>query len=439
MSIPSALSTTKTVAVLGASFGGFKAARLVAEGLPSDWKVVAIDRNSHFINPYVLPRFGVLSGHEEKAFIPYDRIFHPFDPAAPPPSPPSRHVLLHGEVTALTPHTVTVSPLGADAGSQLVIPFDYAVYALGSQLPAPINFWGLPPISSRSKGAAGDADVPAFSGLKEQGISWLRRQQREVEASESILIVGGGALGIQYATDIASLYPNKRVTLLHSRNRLLPRYTEEMHNEILRALRELNVEVILGERLDKESLKTPGTVRTLSGRELAADLLLLCTGQAPNTHLLQAMDARTVSPKDGLAHILRTMQLGVLPPADGPGPNDAGGKAESTPYPHIFVVGDAADAFGAINAGRTAAQQGNVAAANVLRLVQRDEQAAGPGEELVEYAPGPPAIKVSLGMTKVVVENDGKVLTRDNGVPDLHAPSMRRLFGYTVDEEGGKL
>jgi hypothetical protein len=55
------------------------------------------------------------------------------------------------------------------------------------------------------------------------------------------------------------------------------------HDAALQGLQELNVRVILGERLDFESLQqAPGTkrssepriVRTLSGQEISADLLV---------------------------------------------------------------------------------------------------------------------------------------------------------------------
>ena len=37
----------KTVVVLGASYGGARAARLLSQSLPEGWRVVVIDRNSH--------------------------------------------------------------------------------------------------------------------------------------------------------------------------------------------------------------------------------------------------------------------------------------------------------------------------------------------------------------------------------------------------------
>lgn len=40
-------SSAKTVVVLGASYGGARAARLLALSLPAGWRLVVIDRNSH--------------------------------------------------------------------------------------------------------------------------------------------------------------------------------------------------------------------------------------------------------------------------------------------------------------------------------------------------------------------------------------------------------
>ena len=86
---------------------------------------------------------------------------------------------------------------------------------------------------------------------------------------------------------------------------------------------------------------------------------------------------------------------------------------------HVFAVGDAADAFGAVNAGHNAFFQGEVAARNVVRLVKAAERAAAAeseaegkgvdGEEededltLEKYNPGPPAIKVSLGLVSLPI------------------------------------
>ncbi|KAF8054707.1 hypothetical protein FPV67DRAFT_1550966 [Lyophyllum atratum] len=460
---------TKTVVVLGAAYGGTRSAQVLAAGVPTDWRVLLIDRNSHTNHIYIFPRLAVLPGHEHKAFIANTKIFLTEEP-------PLLHRRLQATVTSISQKSLTLSQAFPEHGLPTeTVPFDYLIYALGSHLPAPLNLWetdsaGKPVPPKPTKGR----HLPVYNGTKSEGITWMQEHQKIVEEAPSVLVVGGGALGIQFATDIATIHPMKNVTLLHSRKRLLPRFDEEMHGEILSTMNTLdNVDIILGERLDLSSVdEEPGktndrgqrVVRTVTGREIAADLILLCTGQTPNTGLLKELDPATVNPADSLAHVLRTMQLGVLPSSqtstrdietalkqvslsDSTGTSSSSNPPpanetieepveDSTPYPNIFVVGDAADAFGAIPAGHNAYYQGEVAARNVIRLIKRSSDGIHePAEPLERYTPGPPAIKVTLGLGKSVFQSQG-VIGRKEGEPDdLNAASMWPMFGIVITDE----
>ncbi|KAJ6511015.1 hypothetical protein C8R45DRAFT_814405 [Mycena sanguinolenta] len=445
----------KTVVVLGGSYGGARAAQIIAAGLPDGWRLVLIDRNSHVNHVYILPRLAVLPGHEHKAFIPYTNIFHG-----------SPGTFIQTQVQSLSTNTITLSRALPEHGiPSTKLHFDYAVYALGSHLPPPLNLWHATPDGKPSNL---DAESSAYGGTKRESIAWLKGKQRVIEDAGSVLVVGGGALGIQFATDIAAIYPGKRVTLLHSRARLLPRFDSAMHCEILQALESANVDVILGERLDLASAPCTATdptdphapatsagtgvntVRTTSGRVIDADLVLLCTGQRPNTELLHAMDARVVDPGTKLARVLRTMQLAPMPVTSA-------SSTETTPYPHIFVIGDAADAFGAIPAGHNAYYQAEVAARNVLRLIASSDNAPSAGtrtgagverdqavepdgdegdDELERYEPREPAIKVSLGLKKTVYQVNGLVGVGAEKRDDLNAAAMWSYFGSPVREGG---
>ncbi|RDB21672.1 Apoptosis-inducing factor B [Hypsizygus marmoreus] len=495
--------STKTVVVLGSAYGGARAAQLLAAGIPKEWRILLIDRNSHTNNAYILPRLSVLPGHEHKAFIPNTKVFMT-------DQPPELHRRLQAHITSFSQKSLTLSQAFPEHGLPTqTVDFDFAIYALGSQLPAPLNLWGTDasgnPIPRKpSKGR----QLPIYRGLKTEGIAWLQAHQKLIEESPSVLVVGGGALGIQFATDIATVHPTKPVTLLHSRDRLLPRFDEGMHVGIIQALESIsNVDVILGERLDLSSVdEKPGKtnergqriVRTVKGREIAADLILLCTGQSPNTELLREMDPSTVNPGDRLAHVLRTMQLGVLPPqdipttekpsrpvgvvvqenqtahepvspestselasavekialADAEASNDNGeGTSPSsnddtqpeevaveeplakTPYPNIFVIGDAADAFGAIPAGHNAYYQAEIAARNVLHLIKRAEGVEGLEEPLERYQPGLPAIKVSLGLGKSIYQSRGQIGHVSNVPDDLQAASLWPFFGIIITND----
>ncbi|KAJ2920509.1 hypothetical protein H1R20_g16586, partial [Candolleomyces eurysporus] len=214
---------TKTVVVLGAAYGGAKAAQVLAGGLPEDWKVIVIDRNSHANHVYVMPRFAVLPGHEYKAFIPYTNVFHEDEKQKP------THIVLKTQVVRLRPHYVTISEPHPELGIPTAeIAFDYAIYALGAHLPAPLDLWGRDP---RASVKAVDHKPWVYNGFKTDGTLWLKERQKVIEASPTVLVVGGGALGIQFATDIKAVYPEKQVTLLHSRLQLLPKFDQAMHDE----------------------------------------------------------------------------------------------------------------------------------------------------------------------------------------------------------------
>ncbi|KAF5339311.1 hypothetical protein D9611_009916 [Ephemerocybe angulata] len=437
----SLVARRKTAVVLGLAYGGAKAAKVLAAGLPADWRLIAIDRNSHMNHVYVMPRFAVLPGHEYKAFIPNTNVFGEGDTRKP------NHITLKTTVTSIQPTHITVSDAFPELGiHSKEIAFDYAIYALGANLPAPLDLWGKDP---REAVKPGDEKVWTYNGTKSDGIAWLQERQKAIEAAPTVLVVGGGALGIQFATDIKAIYPEKEVTLLHSRKQLLPRFDREMHDEIRKTMELQEIDLILGERLDlstvdeeKKVVNAQGqrVVRTEKGREIAADLLLLCTGQRANTKMLEEMDAATINPENGRAFIQRTMQLTTSPPIDSltttfdksvsvsnGAPGDSGNG--SSTYTNIFVAGDAADAFGAIQAGHTAWGQAIVAANNVVTLVTK------PGEELEEYTSGIPSIKVSLGITKSVYHSRGTFGIKDDGVADLRAASMWGVYEAKAESD----
>ncbi|KAG6335014.1 hypothetical protein ID866_4072 [Astraeus odoratus] len=502
-------NTPRTVAVLGASYGGFRAAQVLAAGLPEGWRVVVLERNSR----------------------------------------------IHGTITSLRADHVTyiphATPTAQSANSPQVEPcklrFDYAIYALGSHLPAPIDLWEYR--STPDKKIVNVVPRPAYTGMKLEGIACLRDRQKRIEDARSVLILLFPTR-TEFASDIAALYPRKRVTLLHSRSQLLPRFDPALGDEILSSLQDLGVRVIRGERLDLASLASAEAsrdvahVRTTTGRKIDAHLVLLCTGQLPNTTLMREMDERAVGP-GGLVRVTKEMQVLVEPcgddvtdgdgrgldntaladrggdtnatatltcpdqaddnhsgpalssprtfcdvaPSEPPSPTETlaevgtgtytrvrphmrrsalssetlvaldeygcakikgDGENRKTVYPHIFAVGDAADAFGAHKAGHCAYYQAEVAARNIVRLVKRDERARqavddateacaeGDAEvegkmdddddELEEYAPGPSMIKVSLGLTRAAYEVAGVVGTKDE-TEDLNPAATWASWG----------
>ncbi|KAG9099187.1 hypothetical protein FS749_001892 [Ceratobasidium sp. UAMH 11750] len=340
----------------------------------------------------------------------------------------SGHELVHAHVTRIEKNRVFYTPISSNAVSsvEFSVGYDYLIYALGSHLPSPINVWADPvPVHGQP-----ESDLPKINrhGDKPEGTSWLRAAQARVKEAHSVLVVGGGALGVQFASDAAALYPQKDITLVHSGARLLPRFGEWMHNAAMEGLKELGVSVLLSSRVDLASAKDHDGKRTLqiiNGRRVGAELVLLCTGQRPNTSLLARLSPASVSPQTGLVNVSRSMQLGP-----GVDTSHIGEPEPVSPMSHIFVIGDAADAFGALNAGHTAWVQAEIAARNVGRLVRAEDEA------LERYVAPPHAIKVSLGLDRAIYQSRGEYGRRgpDECALDLNTSSMWTRRGLSTDD-----
>lgn len=342
---------------------------------------------------YVFPRFSVLPVHARRALVPLENAVHGARVAPGPDIIPKgvgavaeahndddngrQHELVRGLVTAITGTSVTFAlpidgefPADMSAAQTRTVAFEYAVYALGGVLSAPSDAWG---------GGKDGRDVVPGRGGKAGAVAFLNCINDKIRAAQRVLVVGGGALGIQFASDIKAANPGKEVTLLHSRERVLPLYHEATHDAVLDRLGQLGVRTVLGERvvswpdrpLDVDGLDK--VVITNKGSRLTADLVLVCTGSKPNTSLFAGVDATAITP-NGLIHVERTLQV----------PNNS-----------WFAIGDAADAEG-IFAGHESYAQGSCAARNILRLIEVREGRVATALE--EYKAGPARIKVSLGI-----------------------------------------
>ncbi|KAF8758419.1 Kynurenine 3-monooxygenase [Rhizoctonia solani] len=404
-------ATTRTVVVLGASYAGHRAVQILLQVLPADWKIIVIDRNTHFNHLYAFPRMAVIEGHEYKAFIPYTNIFKILNLEARRLDEPrsSGHQLIHAHVTRIDAHKVYYSPIPTSSAGEQSVDFDYMVYALGSHLPSPINVWADPvPIHGQP-----ESDLPKSNrhGNKPEGTNWLCAAQARLKEANSVLVIGGGALGVQFASDAASLYPRKTLPLFIREPNCFP---------AMEGLKELGVSVLLSSRVDLNSAEDHDgkrTLKTVDGRRIGAELVLMCTGQRPNTSLLSNVSSSSVDPRTGLVSVLRSLQL-------GPG---SGSTSAQSPLPHIFVIGDAADAFGALNAGHTAWTQralslkAEIASRNIGRLI------TGSGEELERYEAPPHSIKVTLGLDQAIFQSKGQFGKKqgpEECALDLNTPSM---------------
>lgn len=134
----------------------------------------------------------------------------------------------------------------------------------------------------------------------------------------SLLILGGGVIGVEMATAFSALKTN--VTIVEAMDRLLPQMDKELGQSVQMNLRKAGVKVITGTRLETVVQQADDMLlSTLSdGQEIAAQYVLLSIGRVPNTDGLFA-DGFSLSQERGRIVVDEAFQTSV---------------------PHVYAIGD---------------------------------------------------------------------------------------------------
>ncbi|KAF7554359.1 hypothetical protein G7Z17_g2963 [Cylindrodendrum hubeiense] len=385
----------KNVVVLGGSYVGLGAVKELTAALPKTHRVLLVEPHSHFHHLFAFPRFAILPNHEHKAFIPYSGAFASA-------SDPSQHAVIRAKAISLTADHVV---LDRDWQGSNKVPFEYVVVTTGTRLPAPGSM---------------EHDEKPLS------IDYFKTYQQGVKNAKAIVIVGGGAVGVQMATDLKEIYPEKSVTLVHSRDRLMPLYHPKMDQIIRDRFTELGVNVLTGTRAVVPSGGFPndGTdfeLELKDGRKVPTDLVITATGQIPNNQFLKTLDpspdSSLTNPANGFIKVLPTLQF------------------KDPKYPKFFAAGDIADS-GAHKAARPGMGQARVVSDNILALI-----AGGKPSEEINVTP--PAIHLTLGLTKNMIfrnpdtksgATEPVITMRDDGEADMGIGRVWERRGVKVNK-----
>ncbi|KAH8194135.1 hypothetical protein TruAng_011694 [Truncatella angustata] len=377
----------KNVVVLGGSFAGVQLVKQLAGLLPTGYKVVLIEKNSHLNYSFAFPRFSVLTEHEHQAFIPYDGLARG--------TPAGIYTRVQDTAIELTENQVLLS-----SGEK--IDYAYLAIATGSSQPLPVQV------------VATNIDDACHE---------LQGVQQAIKENHRVAIIGGGAVGVQLASDIKDFYPDKDVTLIHSHDRLLSHFGKRLGDYALVALQdELKVRVLLNERPKAPAVGNMAKSDTLTfsdGRKEQFDLIIVCTGQRPNSSILASLHPSAISTENSRILVQPTLQ--VLTP-DQPDCNTT-----------IFAFGDVADHVGPRMA-RAGWMQSGLVLENILSMIQgqKPQRTYKPNYFLEG------AIKLTLGKTHNVIyanEADGSdvmVPARNNRL-DLGIEMAWKQFGVGAD------
>ena len=160
----------------------------------------------------------------------------------------------------------------------------------------------------------------------------------ESRVPRTMTVVGGGVIGVEYASMFGAL--GTKVTVVDQRDRVLSFLDNEIGEAFQYLLRRNNVTFRLREKVDAvEALKGRGArLKLASGKEIVSETVLYATGRQGDTANLGLKTTGLETDKRGRIKV---------------------DDAYRTAVPHIFAVGDCA---GGAGLAATAMEQGRIAA-----------------------------------------------------------------------------
>ncbi len=128
--------------------------------------------------------------------------------------------------------------------------------------------------------------IPPIEGLKGNRFAVTSEELlRQMRLPERLAIIGGGYIGVEFASIYAHF--GSRVTVIQNDNRFLPREDEEIARAVRESLESRGVEILTGaevrsvlEQKDKAAVTITMEAET---RSILADTVLVATGRKPNT------------------------------------------------------------------------------------------------------------------------------------------------------------
>lgn len=193
---------------------------------------------------------------------------------------------------------------------------------------------------------SGPIDLPdSGADLCQFASQWRER----FKAAPDIVIVGGGAVGVELSGEIRDEYPDKQITIVHSQDNLLnSTYPAKYRNYVAAGVTARKVNLLLNEFVVKFPPLGSGELVFKSGRKLNAGLVVLASGPKPNTDFIGKSLGPEVLTDTKLVKVEKTLQL--------------------SSHPAIFAVGDILNWKEQKQAAK-ANGHGPVVVANVLNLL----------------------------------------------------------------------
>ena len=239
---------------------------------------------------------------------------------------------LRHEVLKVDPSAKTVRVRDLDSGREFEDRWDRLMIAVGCRSAAP-------PVPGY--------DLPAVFSLRSMEDGMLLREVARLPGIRHVVIVGGGAIGVEMAEALTRL--EKRVTLLEGAERLLRPFEPEFSELAAQELEKNGVTVKLRTRLQAIEEKGDRRVVRTEGEEISCDLVLMAAGIRPETAFLKDTGIRLA--RNGAILVDREMR---------------------TSLPDVYAAGDCATCYHRVleedyylALGTVANKTGRIAGANL--------------------------------------------------------------------------
>ncbi len=167
---------------------------------------------------------------------------------------------------------------------------------------------------------------------------------RADELPESVVIVGGGYIGCEFAAIYGAL--GAKVTIVEMMDTLLPGLDNDCTREVTKGLKKLGVTVHTGTTVEDAAVGDASVLARLSnGKEATAERMLVCVGRRPDHSGLAIGNAGIEAAERGAITVNEHMQ---------------------TNLPHVYAIGDVT---GRAMLAHMASHEGLVAAAHATGTI----------------------------------------------------------------------
>ncbi len=273
------------VVVVGGGYGGIT----VAKGLDPVADVILVEQKDQFVHHAAALRAAVDDVWGNTIFMPYSYLL-------------DRGEVIQGTVSKIEGTTVHIY-------GQEPIEADYVVIATGSSYPFPAKH------------------VSSHNSVAKARIEQLHDN---LQSAKSVLLVGGGTVGLEFAGELVSSFPDLDIQIVEKETEILSSagYTKELRDVVSSQVEELGITIHAGSKLAYQPHSPAGElgrfqVETEDGTSIEADIWFQCYGSQPATGFLAGTEYANLLNLDGTIKVNQYLQV------DG--------------HNHVYAVGDITD------------------------------------------------------------------------------------------------